>query len=57
MSKNKIKKHLEFLLYDCEVQVTALDQRNDVDWSPYEIANWQGMIQNINKCLEELNNE
>lgn len=45
---------LDTIKQDCESQVNALEQRQDVSWDCYSLGNWSSMLNNINKIMELL---
>jgi hypothetical protein len=42
-----MKDDIQLLKNDIEAQINALNHRDDVDWSCYEVGNWQCLLDAI----------
>jgi hypothetical protein len=53
--KEKIIDLIETVKQDCQSQVDALEQTNDVAWNCYDIPAWQYMVEFLDDAIELIN--
>lgn len=53
-TKKQITELLKIIQNDCQAQVDTLKARNDVDWSCYDVGNWESMVDTLKMAAKLL---